>query len=162
MLGRRNFLHLSFSHTTPLSLSLSLSKYMEIQITYKPFPLLVCAVILSICAWSVLNWVWLRPKRLERFLRKQGLHGNSYRLLYGDMKELSTMTQEAHSRPINLSDDIVPRVIPFFHKSAITHGTSCNHCFMRTFLWGISSNTKCAWSVTIHYRFIAQSSLPAW
>ncbi|KAH7512766.1 hypothetical protein FEM48_Zijuj12G0125100 [Ziziphus jujuba var. spinosa] len=28
-------------------------------------------------AWRVLNWVWFRPKRLERFLRQQGLSGNS-------------------------------------------------------------------------------------
>ena len=133
MLGLGSLLHPSSSHTTP-SLSLSLPKYMDIHVTYKSFPLLACAVVLSICAWSVLNWVWLRPKRLERFLRKQGLHGNSYRLLYGDTKELLTMIQEAYSRPINLSDDIVPRVLPFSHKFVITHGTSRNHCFMRIFL----------------------------
>ncbi|PSR98839.1 Cytochrome P450 CYP72A219 like [Actinidia chinensis var. chinensis] len=97
------------------------------EITYKSFALFACALILSIWAWSVLNWVWLRPKKLERCLRKQGLKGNSYRLLYGDLKENSMMTKEVNSRPINLSDDILPRVIPLSHKSAVIHG---NNSFM--------------------------------
>ena len=103
------------------------------EITYKSFALLACALILSIWAWSVLNWVWLRPKKLERCLRKQGLKGNSYRLLYGDLKENSMMTKEVNSRPINLSDDILPRVIPLSHKSAVIHGMSRNHCFYASF-----------------------------
>ncbi|KAH7512763.1 hypothetical protein FEM48_Zijuj12G0124800 [Ziziphus jujuba var. spinosa] len=63
-------------------------------------------------AWRVLNWVWFGPKRLERFLRQQGLSGNSYRFLFGDLKESSMMTKEAKSKPMNLSHDITPRVLP--------------------------------------------------
>ncbi|KAL6313449.1 hypothetical protein AAG906_004412 [Vitis piasezkii] len=69
--------------------------------------------VLISCLWRLLNWVWLRPKRLERCLREQGLAGNSYRLLHGDFKEMSMMLKEAYSRPISLSDDIAPRVLPF-------------------------------------------------
>ncbi|XP_034678010.1 cytochrome P450 CYP72A219-like [Vitis riparia] len=69
--------------------------------------------VLISCLWRLLNWVWLRPKRLERCLREQGLAGNSYRLLQGDSKEMSRMMKEAYSRPISLSDDIVQRVLPF-------------------------------------------------
>ncbi|PSR98838.1 Cytochrome P450 CYP72A219 like [Actinidia chinensis var. chinensis] len=98
------------------------------EITYKSFALLACALLLSIWAWSVLNWVWLRPKKLERCLRKQGLKGNSYRLLYGDLKENSMMIKEVKSRPINLSDDILPRIMPFSHKSTVIHGKN-------SFMW---------------------------
>ncbi|KAH7512762.1 hypothetical protein FEM48_Zijuj12G0124700 [Ziziphus jujuba var. spinosa] len=63
-------------------------------------------------AWRVLNWVWFGPKRLERFLRQQGLSGNSYRFLFGDLKESSMMTKEAKSKPMNLSHDITPRAGP--------------------------------------------------
>ncbi|XP_008226211.1 PREDICTED: cytochrome P450 CYP72A219-like [Prunus mume] len=73
-------------------------------------------------AWRVLNWVWLRPKKLERCLRQQGLAGNSYRLLVGDTKESSMMVKEAKSKPMNLSHDITPRVLPFLHQSVTTYG----------------------------------------
>ncbi|XAR56399.1 Secologanin synthase [Bertholletia excelsa] len=65
--------------------------------------------------WRVLNWLWLRPKRLERCLREQGLRGNSYRLLHGDTDEHKMMVKLATSGPINLSDDICLRVVPFYH-----------------------------------------------
>ncbi|KAA8538930.1 hypothetical protein F0562_025622 [Nyssa sinensis] len=38
------------------------------------------------------------------------------------MKESSIMFKEAKSRPIHVSDDIVPRVIPFIHKSINNYG----------------------------------------
>ncbi|PKI58935.1 hypothetical protein CRG98_020681 [Punica granatum] len=59
-------------------------------------------------AWRVLNWVWLRPKKLERLLREQGFKGNPYKFLYGDLKESAKMIKESKSRPIGLSDDPVP------------------------------------------------------
>ncbi|RVW66300.1 Cytochrome P450 72C1 [Vitis vinifera] len=42
--------------------------------------------VLISCLWRLLNWGWLRPKRLERCLREQGLAGNSYRLYMGTSK----------------------------------------------------------------------------
>ena len=69
--------------------------------------------VLISCVWRLLNWVWLRPKRLERCLREQGLVGNSYRLLQGDSKEMSMMMKETYSRPISLSDDIVQHVFRY-------------------------------------------------
>uniref|UniRef100_A0A803L2Y7 Cytochrome P450 n=1 Tax=Chenopodium quinoa TaxID=63459 RepID=A0A803L2Y7_CHEQI len=74
------------------------------------------ALLLVSISWRVLNWLWLRPRQLEKQLRKQGFSGNPYRLLYGDMKESSKMTKEAFSSPIGISDDIVPRVQPFTHQ----------------------------------------------
>ncbi|XP_020233596.2 LOW QUALITY PROTEIN: cytochrome P450 716A67 [Cajanus cajan] len=82
-------------------------------------------ILVLICTWKVLNWLWLRPKRLERLLREQGLHGNPYKLLVGDMKEIAKMRSEALSKPINLSHDIVPRVLPFDQYIVNKHGTNC-------------------------------------
>lgn len=70
-----------------------------------------------------LNWVWFKPKKIEKFLRDQGLKGSSYKFLFGDLKEMVQLTTQATSKPIALSDDIVPRVLPFVHKSVLTHGT---------------------------------------
>ncbi|XP_044472543.1 cytochrome P450 CYP72A219-like [Mangifera indica] len=79
-------------------------------------------------AWTVLNWVWLRPKKLERYLRQQGLSGKPYRLLYGDLKEASMMLETAKSRSFNVSDDITPRLVPFLRKTVKDYGKN-------SFIW---------------------------
>ena len=81
-----------------------------------------CGIVLLYWAWRVLNWVWLRPKKLEKRLREQGLQGNSYRLLYGDMKDTSTLINKAHSKPISFSDDAVSRVVPHFQETIKKYG----------------------------------------
>ncbi|KAM3396003.1 cytochrome [Capsicum galapagoense] len=82
-----------------------------------------------VCLWRVLNWVWFRPKKLEKLLRKQGLKGNSYRILYGDLKDSSRMIEEANSKPMNLSDhDIAPRMVPFFLETIKKYGKN-------SFIW---------------------------
>lgn len=69
-----------------------------------------------------MNWVWLRPKKLEGCLRKQGLTGNPYRLLFGDSKEFSKMIKEVKSKPISTSDNIPSRVQPFLFHSFNKYG----------------------------------------
>ncbi|KAL3733970.1 hypothetical protein ACJRO7_023337 [Eucalyptus globulus] len=78
--------------------------------------------VLTTWAWRAVNWVWLRPKRLERLLRQQGLSGKSYTFLVGDLKENLRMLKEAKSKPIAVSDDIKPRLLPFLHQSFQTYG----------------------------------------
>lgn len=82
----------------------------------------IILTVVLIWAWRVLNWLWLRPKKLEKLLREQGFQGNSYRLLVGDAKELFQMDKETKSKPMNLSDDIVPRVFPYIQRSVNIHG----------------------------------------
>ncbi|KAG5597307.1 hypothetical protein H5410_038539 [Solanum commersonii] len=80
------------------------------------------AILLVIYTWKVLNWAWFRPKKLEKYLRKSGLKGNPYKLLYGDLKELTNKLNEAKSKPINFSDDVPQRLIPFFCDSINKNG----------------------------------------
>ncbi|XP_078151346.1 cytochrome P450 CYP72A616-like [Carex rostrata] len=68
-------------------------------------------------AARALEWAWLRPRRLEKALRKEGLRGTVYRSLVGDLKENSRLNQEAYSKPMPLSHDIIPRVAPLLHRS---------------------------------------------
>lgn len=70
-----------------------------------------------------MNWLWLQPKCLEKCLKELGFRGNSYKLLYGDMKEVVMMDEEAKSKPIKFSHDIVPRIMPFIQKTIIDYGT---------------------------------------
>ncbi|KAI3502070.1 hypothetical protein L1887_30101 [Cichorium endivia] len=83
-------------------------------------------VMVIIYAWRFFNWIWLKPKKMEEFLRQQGLNGNSYKFLFGDIKEMVQMTANAKSKPINLTDNIVPRVMPFIHNSVKTYGKGNN------------------------------------
>ncbi|KAL7610676.1 hypothetical protein Lser_V15G10999 [Lactuca serriola] len=88
--------------------------------------LCVVGVIVMIYGWRFFNWIWLKPKKMDKFLRKQGLNGTPYKFLYGDIKEMVQMTAVAKSKPINLNDDIVPRVMPFLYNSAKTYGEGKN------------------------------------
>ncbi|XP_076917956.1 cytochrome P450 CYP72A219-like [Bidens hawaiensis] len=83
------------------------------------------AVILVSCALSFLNLMWFKPKKMEKLLREQGLNGNSYKFLFGDLKEMVQLLVEAKAKPIGITNDIVPRVLPFVHKAVATHGKVC-------------------------------------
>ncbi|KAL3828739.1 hypothetical protein ACJIZ3_017541 [Penstemon smallii] len=84
----------------------------------------IIAVFTLLLIWVVkfVNWVWIEPKKMEKFFRKQGLKGNSYRLLFGDANEISDMYKEAYSKTLGLYDDVVPRVIPFISKTVEKYG----------------------------------------
>ena len=94
-------------------------------------------IIVLIWAWKILNWLWFKPKRLEKLLREQGFQANPYKLLVGDSKELLKMRKEALSKPMNLSDDILPRVSSDIHHSVKTHGM-----FVMIFIYLLSSSTS--------------------
>ncbi|KAK6929168.1 Cytochrome P450 [Dillenia turbinata] len=81
-----------------------------------------CAFLILMWTWRLLDWVWFKPKKLERYLRQQGLDGNSYRLFYGDLKERTVMTKKALSTTIKVSDYNVPRVIPYFYHLTQKYG----------------------------------------
>ncbi|XP_027064399.1 cytochrome P450 CYP72A219-like isoform X1 [Coffea arabica] len=87
-----------------------------------------CCVVLSVLAWRALNWAWFQPKKLQKHLKQQGFKGNPYKLIYGDFKQISSLFQEANSKPISLSDDIVPRIVPHFLEAVNKYGKN-------TYLW---------------------------
>ncbi|XP_015081683.1 cytochrome P450 CYP72A219-like [Solanum pennellii] len=89
----------------------------------------VIAITLLLCIWSVLNWIWFRPKKLENLLKEQGVKGNSYSILYGDTKELSLRIKEVTSKSMSVyDDDIAPRSLPFFLDTIKKYGK-------KSFIW---------------------------
>ncbi|KAK6122574.1 hypothetical protein DH2020_043683 [Rehmannia glutinosa] len=64
---------------------------------------------------------------MERFFRKQGMKGNSYKFLFGDMKEANLMYEKVYSKPIGVNDDILPRLMPNILDTVEKYG---NYSFM--------------------------------
>jgi len=89
-------------------------------------PLLLCAAVLAAAAARALaEWAWLRPRRLGRALRAQGLRGTAYRPLAGDAPLADRLAREARSRPPLPPGchAVVPRAAPLFHHAIPEHGT---------------------------------------
>jgi hypothetical protein len=118
--------HITCPKSSP-DLSLSdpfLDLFLRVKMTITVTSILVSIVYVAVLrwAWRVLNWVWFRPKKVERCLRQQGFAGKPYRLLFGDWKESSDMLKEARTKPIGLSDALLPRVMPFLHQLVKDYG----------------------------------------
>ncbi|KAJ4834925.1 hypothetical protein Tsubulata_043549 [Turnera subulata] len=88
---------------------------------YKSF--LLCFLVLILYALTRLAYTtWLRPKRLEKLLRQQGIKGRPYKFLLGDVKEMAKMSEKAMSKPITLNHQIIGRVMPLFHEMVQIYG----------------------------------------
>ncbi|KAF3637324.1 Cytochrome [Capsicum annuum] len=99
---------------------------MEVSYYYYLLVSLFIAITLVIYAWKLLNWAWFKPRKLDKCLRQQGLKGNSYKLIFGDLKELSKSVENAKSKPLNVSDDdISPKVLPYFIETIKKYGKNC-------------------------------------
>jgi len=86
------------------------------------------ATVLIWWFWNALNWIWLRPKRIERRLKEQGIQGNSYRPLVGDIRDMIKMIKEAKSKPMDPhSNDIAPRVLPYVVHTIAKYGESLTY-----------------------------------
>lgn len=83
-----------------------------------------CGVVVLIFLWKLLNWAWFKPKKLEKYLREQGFSGNPYRCILGDLGEIGNMEKQSLSKPMNFSNDIVPRIMSFVHKITTNYGMS--------------------------------------
>ncbi|XVF18415.1 hypothetical protein REPUB_Repub11eG0019500 [Reevesia pubescens] len=101
---------------------------MEVSLVIRALFSFVVVGVVMIWGWRILNWVWLNPKRLEKCLRQQGLTGNSYRFLSGDIKESFALSKQARAKPMALTDDIAQYVAPFLHQTVKNYGKN-------SFLW---------------------------
>ncbi|KAF7022901.1 hypothetical protein CFC21_035534 [Triticum aestivum] len=91
------------------------------------------SLLCGLAALLVLLWAvsraaetcWLRPRRLSRALRAQGLGGAAYRFPAGDLADNGRLNEEARSKPMPLCHDIVPRVAPHLVNIVKEHGNVC-------------------------------------
>ncbi|KAL4192628.1 hypothetical protein AMTRI_Chr06g173000 [Amborella trichopoda] len=99
------------------------------------------AALLICCCVVFISWVftvkvgyaiWWRPRVLGKQLEKQGIRGPPYKLLYGNVKEINKLNQEAISKPMGHSHQIVPRIFPFFLETVQNYGKICVTWFGET------------------------------
>ncbi|PIA26846.1 hypothetical protein AQUCO_08600003v1 [Aquilegia coerulea] len=84
--------------------------------------LVIFGVLLVSWAWKAISWTWFKPKKMEKYLREQGLKGPNYKFLYGDIKEIGRLAKEARSKPMENSHQIAPRVLPYYHQVVQQYG----------------------------------------
>eukprot|EP00262_Sarcandra_glabra_P012796 TRINITY_DN337_c0_g1_i1.p1 TRINITY_DN337_c0_g1~~TRINITY_DN337_c0_g1_i1.p1 ORF type:complete len:514 (-),score=68.13 TRINITY_DN337_c0_g1_i1:166-1707(-) len=84
--------------------------------------LLVSTTVILCWILRIFYVIWWKPMTMQRYLRKHGIKGPPYRLLYGNLKENVMMSKEARSKPMSLSHRIVPRVMPFLFETANNYG----------------------------------------
>ncbi|KQK08831.1 cytochrome P450 72A13 [Brachypodium distachyon] len=89
---------------------------------------LLCGLAALLVLWAAsqaAEGCWLRPRRLGRALRSQGLGGTAYRFPAGDLMENDQLNKEARSKPMPRCHDIVSRVVPQLYNTVKEHGNLC-------------------------------------
>lgn len=84
----------------------------------------VVIVITVTVTIKVINKVWLKPKKLEKYLKAQGFKGNPYRILLGDMGDYVRVTKAEQPKQINLSGDVSQHALPYIHYIVQKYGMS--------------------------------------
>ncbi|MBA0834500.1 hypothetical protein Goarm_006850 [Gossypium armourianum] len=74
------------------------------------------AVLMSVVYGVAMAWtlkllyaIWWKPKAIEKKLRKQGIHGYPYKLIYGNTTEMMELAKEKGPEPVEQPHDIVPQ-----------------------------------------------------
>lgn len=102
----------------------------------------VLTVILAVIPWYLLNKLWFKPKRFEKLLISQGLHGDAYKLsLFDNSKQnhMMKLQHEATYKSIGLFKEAAPSIFTPVHQTVHKYGTyillfiffkSCSHQYI--------------------------------
>lgn len=75
-------------------------------------PLLIYTFLVLI---NFLLKVWWKPRWIKSALESEGIKGPPYKFFHGNSKEISQLMEKATSRSMELSHDILPKVLPHIH-----------------------------------------------
>ncbi|XP_017232739.1 cytochrome P450 716A67 [Daucus carota subsp. sativus] len=86
--------------------------------------IVISVIVLVILRYTVklANTYWFRPKKMEKRLRNLGFRGNQYRIIFGDAKDVGKTRAAATSRPMEPSDKIASRILPYYHNMVQKYG----------------------------------------
>ncbi|KHG09370.1 hypothetical protein F383_13386 [Gossypium arboreum] len=75
---------------------------------------------LGLCLFVALLYVlynyWWVPHRVQFIMSSQGIRGPPYEFIHGNNKQILQMQKEAYSKPMALTHDIFPRVLPHVYS----------------------------------------------
>ncbi|KAL5725771.1 hypothetical protein ACHQM5_008877 [Ranunculus cassubicifolius] len=71
--------------------------------------------------------VWWYPIHIQKLFESQGIKGPSYKFLHGSTKAVLNMTRNATKSPMELTNDILPRVQPHVHLWVKLYGRNFLH-----------------------------------
>ncbi|KHG30791.1 Cytochrome P450 protein [Gossypium arboreum] len=88
--------------------------------------LILFTAFLCICLFVALHYVlyeylWV-PHRVQFIMNSQGIRGPPYEFIHGNNKEALQMRKEASSKPMALTHDIFPRVMPHDYSCIKKYG----------------------------------------
>ncbi|KAK3043085.1 hypothetical protein RJ639_001200 [Escallonia herrerae] len=88
--------------------------------------LLLCSlgVYLFLAPIRFLHKFWWTPQWTKHVLVSQGIKGPSYNFFHGSTKEISNMRNASICRPMDLSHDIFPRILPHIYTWLKVYGMS--------------------------------------
>lgn len=92
------------------------------ELNFKSIIFLVFVSLTLYWVYRILDWVWFKPKKLEKCLREQGFKGNPYRLFLGDQYDSGKLIRQALTKPIGVEEDVKKRIVPHILKTVGTHG----------------------------------------
>ncbi|PON79756.1 Cytochrome P450, E-class, group I [Parasponia andersonii] len=79
-----------------------------------PVLCLICLCLILVLI-KIFHELWWAPSRVKHLMGLQGVKGPSCRFIHGSTKEMISMQKEAVARPLGLSNDIVPKLLPHVH-----------------------------------------------
>ncbi|KAE8690948.1 CYP749A22 protein [Hibiscus syriacus] len=77
---------------------------------------------LPIALLYVVYKYWWIPHRVQLMMNSQGIYGPPYEFIHGNNKQVVQMQREALTKPMGLTHDIFPRVMPHFHSWIYKYG----------------------------------------
>lgn len=83
--------------------------------TLSPVVTSFLCLYLLIVLTKLIQRLWWHPMHLQKLMKSQGIEGPRYKILHGSTKEATHMISEAMSKTMELSHDILPKVLPHIH-----------------------------------------------
>ncbi|KAK8259208.1 hypothetical protein V6Z11_D13G041200 [Gossypium hirsutum] len=80
---------------------------------------------LFVALLNVFYKYWWIPQRVQFAMNSQGIRGPPYEFIHGNNKEAAQMLMEASTKPMALTHDIFPRVMPHVYSWINKYGKTC-------------------------------------